>query len=133
MLQRARKWQLAIDYTDTPLGFWRFVADIGLVPDGIVKPSVGRKDHALGYIAGNFEWQELSENDRESAYRVKPWEYVTEDSHHKRAASNTGQKRTEEQRARMSAWQKGKTLTEAHKQALRDAHQRRRTEKDYRQ
>lgn len=43
-------------------GFVGFLAEVGLVPDGLEKPSLGRKQHAYGYEPGNIQWEEHSIN-----------------------------------------------------------------------
>lgn len=43
-------------------GFMRLIEYLGPVPIGIKMPSVGRINHKIGYIKGNFAWQELLDN-----------------------------------------------------------------------
>lgn len=56
------------DFTLSDHDFGHFVLIMGPVPEGMVKPTVGRIDHALGYVwdhvngRWNFRWQEASEN-----------------------------------------------------------------------
>jgi len=50
-------------------GFIHFVSCLGPVPEDMTNPSIGRKDHTIGYIKDNFAWQEFSENIREGAFR----------------------------------------------------------------
>ena len=50
-------------------GFIKFIYCIGDVPIGMAKPTIGRVDHSIGYIKGNFTWQEFMDNVRESGYR----------------------------------------------------------------
>lgn len=56
-------------YSRTPEGLINFIADLGPVPDGMSSPSIGRLDHSLGYIPGNFEWQDRWENAKDSHNR----------------------------------------------------------------
>src|SRR5690242_19413768 len=43
-------------------GFAAFCAEMGPIPSSISRASVGRKDHDIGYIAGNIEWEEFNYN-----------------------------------------------------------------------
>lgn len=120
MQLRARHF--GTDFSDDQSGFMLFIEEIGPVPEGMMKPTVGRKDHSKGYIFGNFEWQEQVENSRESAYRIRPTQYVTKEGVAVRTSKLRGQIRTDEQKLRMSLWQKGKPMSEEHRQSLRDAY-----------
>ncbi len=55
-----------IAWTRTLEGFAEFIKEIGPLPPGVLmkKPSVGRKDHAKGYVPGNIEWQEFNLNSK---------------------------------------------------------------------
>jgi len=70
MMDRVKLYKLDCSYTRDEKGFIEFVKDIGEVPLTIKKPSVGRKDHSKGYVKGNFNWQERSENSYEAAKRI---------------------------------------------------------------
>lgn len=50
-------------------GFENFIEYLGNVPSNMKRPSIGRIDHSLGYIRGNFMWEELSDNSRDAALR----------------------------------------------------------------
>jgi hypothetical protein len=73
MHNRARKLDrtVAPEFSRTLEGFRQFVDYMGPVPSGMIRPSVGRKDHAQGYVRGNFRWQSYVENSSEAANRVK--------------------------------------------------------------
>ena len=45
-------------------GFEQFRKEIGEIPSGMIKPSIGRIDHSQGYIPGNVVWQEYSINSK---------------------------------------------------------------------
>ncbi len=51
-------------------GFINFIVDISEVPPDMMRPSIGRIDHNLGYIPGNFMWQEFSDNARDGGKRA---------------------------------------------------------------
>jgi len=57
-------------YARDASGFLEFVEDIGPYPQGMTWPTVGRKDHSLGYVPGNFAWQEMADNSRENIVRI---------------------------------------------------------------
>lgn len=52
----------SIQWERNQIGFEQFVAEIGLVPSDISRPSVGRKDHSKGYESGNIMWEEFTTN-----------------------------------------------------------------------
>lgn len=66
---RIWEFKLTTDFPRTYQGFKDFVEYLGDVPVGMIRPSVGRKDHSLGYVRGNFGWQERSINSSECAFR----------------------------------------------------------------
>lgn len=39
-------------------GYLDFCTELGPIPAGMVKPSVGRKNNKLGYEPGNIQWEE---------------------------------------------------------------------------
>lgn len=43
-------------------GYIEFCKELGPIPSCLIVPSVGRKDHKLGYIPGNVQWEEHSVN-----------------------------------------------------------------------
>lgn len=47
-----------VAYPRTLEGFLQWLGDIGPIPKGLVKPSVGRIDHSKGYEPGNMQWEE---------------------------------------------------------------------------
>jgi len=69
--KRSRSKGLSVSFSDDASGLLLFIEDIGPVPEGMVKPSVGRKDHSKGYESGNFSWQSYSDNVRESNSRTR--------------------------------------------------------------
>lgn len=52
----------SIAWPRTLEGFVNFLQAIGPIPKSMVKPSVGRKWHALGYELGNVAWEEHAAN-----------------------------------------------------------------------
>lgn len=70
MMDRVKLYNLECSYTRDEKGFLEFVKDIGEIPLNMKSPSVGRKDHTKGYVKGNFDWQERTENSYESAKRI---------------------------------------------------------------
>jgi len=67
--RHSKGMEMDSDFTWDIEGFRRFVEYIGEIPEGMKSPSLGRRDHSIGYIKGNFFWQEVSDNSRESATR----------------------------------------------------------------
>lgn len=68
-----KRVELGRSTTDLPRnseGFIQFLLEIGDLPVDMRKPSVGRKDHDLGYVRGNYEWQSLSDNSKEVQLRM---------------------------------------------------------------
>lgn len=70
MHERIDYYKLITDFPRNYQGFKNFVAYLGDVPVGMKKPTVGRKDHSIGYVKGNFTWQEFSENSAECGARI---------------------------------------------------------------
>lgn len=68
-----RIWRdkLSTDFPRDFQGFKDFIAYLGDIPVGMKQPTVGRKDHSLGYVRDNFEWQERSKNSSEGSSRTK--------------------------------------------------------------
>jgi len=56
-------------YARTVQGFKNFIIDTWPIPTNMRRPTIGRYDHSIGYVPGNFRWQELSENTKESSKR----------------------------------------------------------------
>lgn len=69
MHARAKLRHLDVDFPRSGLGFVSFLLYVEDIPAGMCRPSLGREDHSLGYLRGNFRWQELEENTRESLIR----------------------------------------------------------------
>lgn len=69
-LRRVALYGFPCDFPDTAVGLQAFIDYLGPVPESMTKPSVGRIDHANGYVRGNFMWQEFSENASEAALRT---------------------------------------------------------------
>lgn len=67
-------------------GFVNFVEYLGDYPADMIEPTVGRKDHDIGYVRGNFEWQSKSDNCRERALRKPSTWYKNSPTHLKYAA-----------------------------------------------
>jgi hypothetical protein len=67
----SRQWgtPIAPTFTHDVAGLLAFHAEVGDVPAGMERPTIGRRDHAKGYEPGNMEWQEGAENERESIVR----------------------------------------------------------------
>ena len=74
MQWRVKIESLVCDFPYNPEGFIAFIDYIGPIPTTMIKPSVGRYNHKLGYIVDNFRWQELSENLYEAAQRKRSYE-----------------------------------------------------------
>ena len=58
------------DLTRDKSGFLLFVEEIGEYTSDMKRPTVGRKDHSIGYLLGNFAWQENVDNIAEMSKRV---------------------------------------------------------------
>ncbi len=58
------------DFQTTNEGFKAFIEYLGPIPEGMIKPTVGREDHSKGYIRGNFQWQSRTDNSSEAAKRT---------------------------------------------------------------
>lgn len=43
-------------------GFVGFLAEVGMIPEALEKPSLGRIQHAFGYEPGNVAWEEHALN-----------------------------------------------------------------------
>lgn len=69
MHQRVAERNLGCEFPRTVDGFIDFLVYVDDVSDGMSNPSLGRFDHSVGYVVGNFAWQELSANSQESAER----------------------------------------------------------------
>lgn len=71
MIQRGHDCKFSFCKED----FDRWMGIIGLIPEGMRCPSVGRYDHTKGYIFDvemnrwNFRWEEYDENTAEAAQR----------------------------------------------------------------
>lgn len=56
-----------IDWHRNREGYEAFCKEIGPIPSWLMKPSVGRKDHSKGYVAGNIQWEEYNFNSSKTA------------------------------------------------------------------
>jgi hypothetical protein len=78
MIKRAKKLGLSCDFITTIESFNIWFKAIGLIPEGMEHPTVGRKDHSKGYVIENgepnFAWQEKSDNSREMSLRTYTYE-----------------------------------------------------------
>lgn len=50
------------DFPRNAEGFISFLLYLGDIPEGMISPTLGRKDHSKGYVIGNFAWEERSLN-----------------------------------------------------------------------
>lgn len=113
-------------------GFHMFLASLGEIPRGMKWPSVGRKNHSLGYTPKNCAWEEFAKNGREAAERftrerrkdkkLDEWyrERVAQGLRgkkksvaHCRAISIAARNRSSKARRNISLAQRGKKLSEA--------------------
>ena len=78
------------DFSDDASGLLEFIEEIGPYPLDMKRPTVGRRDHSLGYVRGNFAWQELRENAQENASRNQLGVDKSEDHVHRIADSRRG-------------------------------------------
>lgn len=67
---RLRSSKLLTDFPRTLDGFIDFICYMGPVPLNMKKPTVGRKNHNIGYVKDNFEWQESLDNSTEIGKRI---------------------------------------------------------------
>jgi hypothetical protein len=76
MIRRAKDYGLNCEFKLGKEGYDKFANIIGPIPSEMLKPTVGRYDHSLGYVFDNearrwnFRWQEFNENAKESAPRA---------------------------------------------------------------
>lgn len=52
----------SIEWPRSLEGFLGFLKELGPIPSFLKKPSLGRKLHDFGYVAGNVMWEEHAEN-----------------------------------------------------------------------
>lgn len=71
---RERGRALGPEFSRDIQGFWNFIEEIGPVPKGMNRPTVGQINHRKGYIAGNFRWESHYDNTQESAIRNRKGE-----------------------------------------------------------
>lgn len=50
------------DFPRTKIGFANFCKEMGPIPVGMKRPSVGRKNHNKGYVYGNIVWERYEYN-----------------------------------------------------------------------
>lgn len=72
MHKRCSEFTLDCDFERSAAGFVEFLLYLGDVPPNMRVPTLGRSDHDIGYVIGNFQWQEQSENAQESVLRNQP-------------------------------------------------------------
>lgn len=103
MHDRAKAYQIEVgpEFKRDRDGFMNFVAYLGPVPDNMVTPTIGCKDHSLGYVFDNFEWQSKSDNSRESVCRNKP--YACDEVKKSISRAHLGMKHTSASRSKISA------------------------------
>lgn len=69
VVKRSEISGLASDFSRTPESLAKFIFHIGAIPSDMKEPTVGRFNHAKGYVIGNFAWQEKHDNVKESGTR----------------------------------------------------------------
>lgn len=74
MHKRGRLKNIEIDsnFSRTKEGFEKFIKYLGDVPENMEKPTLGRDNHDIGYIKGNFKWESFDDNRKESGIRNIP-------------------------------------------------------------
>jgi hypothetical protein len=83
MIGRARRKKLECDFFYAFDSFSEFIEAVGPLPVCMIKPSIGRFDHSIGYVFDpsnkrwNFRWEEFSGNATENIKRNKAWQYST--------------------------------------------------------
>lgn len=50
------------DFPRTEKGYTEFCKEMGPIPEGMKRPSVGRKNHNKGYVYGNIAWERYEYN-----------------------------------------------------------------------
>lgn len=111
------------DLSNDLAGFQCFIQEVGLTPQlpSGERLSVGRKNHAKGYVKGNYFWQSLSDNSRESAIRIQPHKLISAEARKLVGDKLRGIPRSAEVRAKISKAQKGRVFTEEHRKKLSEA------------
>ena len=71
MHRRLRNANLETDFPRTAHGFILYLRYLGDVPHDMFSPTVGRANHDVGYVRGNFAWESKSDNSSESSTRSK--------------------------------------------------------------
>ena len=75
MIRRSREGGVVCDFLLTSYCFSEWLKVIGIIPEGMIRPSIGRYDHSKGYefdlenSRWNFRWQEYSVNAKEVSLR----------------------------------------------------------------
>ena len=52
----------SIEWERNQSGFEKFVKEIGDITIDMTRPSVGRKNHSIGYQSGNIMWEDFKQN-----------------------------------------------------------------------
>lgn len=102
-------------------GFLAFLKCVGPIPIGMIRPTVGRKNHKTGYSKGNCCWQSLSENTREMAIRT--WTENYGEMYDARI-TNKGRRMSEEQKEKIRSALVGKPFTKERRENLSKARKR---------
>jgi hypothetical protein len=101
MHQRVRDGYVStIWWPRTDEGFIDFMLYVGKVPRGMVRPSIGRKNHSKGYAPNNCGWQALGDNVAEVGRR------------------NRGRKLTKAHKQKVSMALSGREFTREHREKL---------------
>lgn len=105
MQQRCHKGYSTTEFGWDEQGFIDFIEEVGAIPEGMPQPSLGRRDHSVGYVKGNIFWQDTYENRVESILsgRARVGKKHSPETIAKMSAAKTGKKMTDETRAKMSA------------------------------
>lgn len=117
-------------WSRTTKGFMLFLKDVGKIPEKMIKPSLGRKNHSKGYTPTNCKWQETYENIIEALRRPENQIFRTEGirkNSYKISKANKGRKLTAAWKRKIGlgckgkpAWNKGKHHTEEAKAKMSD-------------
>lgn len=106
----------SIEWARTLEGFVAFLKEVGPIPTGMQKPSLGRKFHNRGYETGNIQWEEHKfnsvkrkgtkfEHSTKTVVELRVFAFKKGSPEHKAHQANASKKRWEKegQREMMSA------------------------------